>query len=95
MVQEARRGEEGSSLATAHRGVLDHLAEMAGRHKELAIALGQLAREGTREADRLLEQHKAAEAEAKKLKSGMETAVSGGFLSMVPGGKTRESQGEV
>ena len=33
-------------------------------------------REGTREADRLLEDHKGAEAEAKKLKAGMDSSVS-------------------
>ena len=33
-------------------------------------------REGTREADRLLEEHKGAEAEAKKLKAGMDSSVS-------------------
>ena len=32
-------------------------------------------REGTREADRLLEEHKGAEAEAKKLKAGMDSSV--------------------
>ena len=34
-----------------------------------------LFREGTREADRLLEEHKGAEAEAKKLKAGMDSSV--------------------
>jgi len=33
-----------------------------------------LAREGAREADRLLEEHKGAEAEAKKLKAGMDSS---------------------
>ena len=32
-------------------------------------------REGMREADRLLEEHKGAEAEAKKLKAGMDSSV--------------------
>ena len=34
-----------------------------------------LWREGAREADRLLEEHKGAEAEAKKLKTGMDSSV--------------------
>ena len=34
-----------------------------------------LWREGAREADRLLEEHKGAEAEAKKLKAGMDSSV--------------------
>ena len=35
-----------------------------------------ICREGAREADRLLEEHKGAEAEAKKLKAGMDSSVS-------------------
>ena len=34
-----------------------------------------LLRDGTREADRLLEEHKGAEAEAKKLKAAMDSSV--------------------
>jgi len=72
--KEARRGEEGGSVGTTHAAVLEHITAVAGRHKELAISLGSLAREGTREADRLLEDHKGAEAEAKKLKAGMDSS---------------------
>jgi len=72
--KEARRGEEGGSVGSTHAAVLDHITAVAGRHKELAISLGSLAREGTREADRLLEEHKGAEAEAKKLKAGMDSS---------------------
>jgi len=72
--KEARRGEDGGSVGSTHAAVLEHITAVAGRHKELAISLGSLAREGTREADRLLEDHKGAEAEAKKLKAGMDSS---------------------
>jgi len=73
--KEARRGEEGRSLGSAHAALLEHITAVAARHKELATSLGSLAREGTREADRLLEEHKGAEAEAKKLKAAMDSSV--------------------
>ena len=69
------------------------LTVVAGRHKELAVSLGQLSRypagqaggrlavsvcrEGSREADRLLEEHRGAEGEARRLRAGMETTVGG------------------
>ena len=42
----------------------------------ISMCLMPIIREGAREADRLLEEHKGAEAEAKKLKAGMESSVS-------------------
>ena len=55
---------------------LKNLIPMTILIKIVRIMPDILSREGTREADRLLEDHKGAEAEAKKLKAGMDSSVS-------------------
>jgi len=74
--KESKTGEEGTSVGVCHKGLMQHLLSLAGKHKQIAVSLGSLAREYDGEAKRLIEEHKTAESEAKKLQGELESSKS-------------------
>jgi len=74
--KESKSGEEGTSVGDCHKHLMQHFLSLAGKHKQIAVSLGALAREYDGEAKRLLEEHKLAESEAKKLQGELEFSKS-------------------
>jgi len=73
--KETKSGEEGSSVGVCHKALMQHLLGLAGRHKQIAVTLGALAREYDGEAKRLIEEHKTVESEAKKSKGELDSSI--------------------
>jgi len=73
--KESKLGEEGTSVGVCHKGLMQHFLGLAGRHKQIAVSLGALAREYDGEAKRLIEEHKTVETEAKKLQGELNTSI--------------------
>ena len=75
--KESRTGDEAnrSSISISHGASLAQLSLLAGRHKEIAVSLGNLSREYETHVKRLLDQHKQVEAEARKLKGDLDNSV--------------------
>merc|ERR1719427_707460 len=73
--KESKTAEDGSSVGVCHKGLMQHLLSLAGRHKQIAVSLGALAREYDGEAKRLIEEHKTVETEAKKLQGELNTSI--------------------
>ena len=75
--KESRTGDEAnrSSISISHGASLAQLTLLAGRHKEIAVSLGNLSREYETHVKRLLDQHKQVEAEARKLKGDLDNSV--------------------
>ena len=65
-------GEEGSSLTVSHKACLAQLTLLAGRHKQIAVSLGNLAKEYDCHVTRLLEQHKTVELEGKRMQHDLD-----------------------
>ena len=77
------KGEEdgGSSLSVSHSSCLAQLSLLAGKHQQIAVSLGQLAKEYSCHATRLTEQHRTVEAEGKRLKQDMDNNIKKLFKS--------------
>eukprot|EP00092_Neocalanus_flemingeri_P018264 GFUD01019765.1.p1 GENE.GFUD01019765.1~~GFUD01019765.1.p1 ORF type:complete len:595 (+),score=183.04 GFUD01019765.1:305-2089(+) len=73
--KESKSGEDGTSVGVCHKGLMQHLLGLAGRHKQIAVSLGDLAREYDGEAKRLIEEHKNVDLEAKKLQGELGTSI--------------------
>lgn len=74
--KESKSGEDGTSVGVCHKGFMQHLLGLAGKHKQIAVSLGALAREYDGEAKRLIDEHKTVESEAKKLQGELESSIS-------------------
>ena len=81
MKKEAAGSEEGSSLAVSHKSCLAQLTLLAGKHKQIAVSLGGLAREYETHTARLRDQHKAVEVEGRRLQHDMDNNIKMLFKS--------------
>ena len=80
--KETQPGEAGSSsLSLSHKSCLAQLTVLAGKHKQIAVSLGQLAKEYESHASRLSEQHRAVEGEGKRLQHDMDNNIKKLFKS--------------
>jgi len=73
--KEVKSGEEGDSVGVCHKALMQHLLDLAGRHKQIAVSLGTLAKEYQGETKRLIEEHKTVETEAKKLQGDLDSSI--------------------
>jgi len=73
--KEGKMAEDGTSIGVSHKGMMQHLLGLAGKHKQIAVSLGGIAREYEGEAKRLLEEHKTIESEAKKLQGELKSSI--------------------
>lgn len=74
--KETKAGSgEGSSLSVSHRASLSQLTLLAGRHKQIAVSLGNLSKEYDCHVTRLLEHHKTLEGEGRRLQQDLDTNI--------------------
>ena len=73
--KEHKSLDEGSSLAVSHKACLTQLTVLAGKHKQIAVSIGNLSKEYETHIKRFLDQHKAIESEAKKLQGDLDSSV--------------------
>ena len=81
MKKETGPGEEGSSISVSHKACLAQLTVLAGKHKQIAVSLGQLAKEYECHVTRLTEQHKTVEVEGKRLQHDLDNSIKKLFKS--------------
>ena len=81
MKKETGPGEEGSSISVSHKSCLAQLTVLAGKHKQIAVSLGQLAKEYEIHVTRLTEQHRTVEVEGKRLQHDMDNTIKKLFKS--------------
>ena len=73
--KENKSTDDGSSISVSHRACLTQLTVLAGKHKQIAVSLGNLSKEYETHIKRLLDQHKCVETEAKKLQSDLDNNI--------------------
>jgi len=73
--KENKSVDDGSSVSISHRACLTQLTVLAGKHKQIAVSLGNLSKEYDTHIKRLLDQHKCVETEAKKLQSDLDNNI--------------------
>ena len=73
--KENKSGDDGCSISVSHKACLSQLTVLAGKHKQIAVSLGNLSKEYETHIKRLLDQHKCVENEAKKLQSDLDNSI--------------------
>ena len=79
--ETGRWSEEGSSVSVSHKSCLAQLTVLAGKHKQIAVSLGQLGSEYESHVARLTEQHRAVQVEGKRLQQEMDNNIKKLFKS--------------
>jgi len=74
--KENSKSQDGRSIGSAHKAILEELNSLAARHKEVSVGLGEAARETQDLVRTFGEQHREVEAEARKLKAELEVSVN-------------------
>ena len=59
----------------SHKACLTQLTVLAGKHKQIAVSIGNLSKEYETHIKRFLDQHKAIETEAKKLQGDLDSSL--------------------